>query len=523
MTFRFLVSLLLLISLGSVSAKTSSPEKSVMDFLNLVNEKNYAKASEYLESEPLQSEKTIRRLGYVLNYLGESRFRDISLADEKEKTPKEAQERKIILTQLEVGGKIANLEMIFIPEKGHWVFNDETILLTDKLFDRYGPGPLKALFPAESFNRKFFYLQQWQWFSILILLPFAIVLAWITLKIFTAVVRSNRVFLRAEKLRDFFQLTRKPAIFFITSAFLKFAIPLLRLPLPADQATEILLSIFLISSFFWLLLRVIDFGTNILQANLDERYTDPLQSSGVKTQIIVMRRVVKITVFIVGLSLVLAQFPVMKQLGVSLLASAGIAGVLIGFAAQKTLGSILAGIQLGITMPVRIGDRIVFDGNVGTVEEIHLTFVVILLWDQRRLVVPMQKMLDEVLENWTRSNPQLLATVFLYADYKVPLEKLRAHFMKILQKNPHWDRTESAMVVSDVTDRVVELRFQATAPNTDEYWNLRNTLREQLVAFLATLNGGKYLARERVEGENSEGLVFPTARRTTQKQNKGQP
>jgi small-conductance mechanosensitive channel len=183
--------------------------------------------------------------------------------------------------------------------------------------------------------------------------------------------------------------------------------------------------------------------------------------------------------------------------GVSLLASAGLVGVVLGFAAQKSLAGVIAGIQLSITQPIRIGDTVVIEGEMGTIEEINLTYVIVKVWDERRLVVPIQKFLDTTFQNWTRVNPELRGIVMLHADYNVPVDAVRAELDRVVHADPRWDGRVCKLHVTEVTDKVVSLRALVSARDADQVWELRCNVREKMVRYLADLDGGKYLAQLR--------------------------
>src|SRR5262249_10598443 len=156
----------------------------------------------------------------------------------------------------------------------------------------------------------------------------------------------------------------------------------------------------------------------------------------------------------------------------------------IGIAAQRPLASLFAGLQLSLTQPVRIGDIVVVEGEQGRIEEIALTYVVVKIWDLRRLVVPITKILDAPLQNWTRAGTDLLGTVFLYADYRVPVDEVRRELERFVDGRPEWDRKEVSLHVTKVSDRSVELRALVLASDSDRCWDLRCAVREHLLGFL---------------------------------------
>jgi small-conductance mechanosensitive channel len=177
-------------------------------------------------------------------------------------------------------------------------------------------------------------------------------------------------------------------------------------------------------------------------------------------------------------------FEKVRQLGAGILASAGIAGIIVGLAAQKSLGTLLAGIQIAIAQPIRLDDVVIVEGEWGRIEEITLTFVVVRIWDQRRLVLPITYFLDKPFQNWTRVSAELLGTIFLYVDYTVPVEALRQELQRIVESDERWDRRVVGLVVTNVSERTVELRALISAADSGRAWDLRCHVREKLVEFV---------------------------------------
>ena len=198
----------------------------------------------------------------------------------------------------------------------------------------------------------------------------------------------------------------------------------------------------------------------------------------------------------------LMTFSAVRQIGVSILASAGILGVVLGFAAQKTLGNLIAGIQIALAQPIRLDDAVVVENEWGWIEEITLTYVVVRIWDLRRLVLPISYFIEKPFQNWTRNSADILGSVFIYADYTVPVEEVRAELGRILKESPHWDKKVNVLQVTDATEHTVKLRALMSAADSPTAWNLRCETREKLLEFLQK----KYpqsLPRTRVELQKS--------------------
>ncbi|MGW8314170.1 MAG: mechanosensitive ion channel family protein [Bacteroidales bacterium] len=160
------------------------------------------------------------------------------------------------------------------------------------------------------------------------------------------------------------------------------------------------------------------------------------------------------------------------------------AGIVIGFAAQKLLGNILAGFQIALTQPIRLDDVVIVENEWGWIEEINLTYVVVRIWDKRRLIVPTTYFIEKPFQNWTRVSADILGTVFIYTDYQMPVDLLRTAFMEILKSTDLWDGKVGVMQVTDATDRTMEIRALMSAPNSPTAWDLRVYVREKLIAYL---------------------------------------
>jgi len=204
----------------------------------------------------------------------------------------------------------------------------------------------------------------------------------------------------------------------------------------------------------------------------------------VETQTRFLIRVLNVLIVVVGLGAALMTFDSVRQIGASLLASAGIGGIILGFAARPVLGNMLAGMQIALTQPFRIDDVLNVQGEWCWVEEVTTTYVVLRVWDLRRLVVPLQWFLENPFQNWSRSTAELIGPVLLWVDYPMPLAPLREEFGRLLRKANEWNgKTESVQVV-DASDRALQVRFLMSAPDSSRLWELRCTVREGLVTFM---------------------------------------
>jgi small-conductance mechanosensitive channel len=251
-------------------------------------------------------------------------------------------------------------------------------------------------------------------------------------------------------------------------------------------------------------------STRVLEDYLRSRFSmdakDNLQARKILTQTQVFRRVFSVIVIVLAVALALLNFQKVRQLGTTILASAGIIGVVLGFASQRSIALLFAGLQVAFTQPIRIDDVVIIDGEWGRIEEISLTYVVVRIWDLRRLIVPISYFIEKPFQNWTRTSSELLGTVCLYADYSVPVDKLREEFHRILQASQHWDGKVWSVQVTDATDRTLEVRTLMSARDSSNLWDLRCEVRERLIDYLQR-EFPDSLARLRADISGAEALL----------------
>lgn len=242
--------------------------------------------------------------------------------------------------------------------------------------------------------------------------------------------------------------------------------------------------IVLIAGISWLLVRCIGALEPAVSRFNPIDTADNLRARRVLTQVRVLSRTAMTVVVILGLAAVLMTFPSVRQFGTSLLASAGVAGLAVGLAAKPVLSNIIAGVQIALTQPIRIDDVVIVEGQWGKVEEITSTYVVICIWDERRMVVPLQYFIEHPFENWTRRNSQILGSVMLWFDYGVPMEPLRAELRRLCEAAPEWDRRVCILQVVETSERAIQLRALVSSVNASLSWDLRCHVREGLIAFV---------------------------------------
>ncbi|WP_297338247.1 mechanosensitive ion channel domain-containing protein [Algoriphagus sp.] len=243
-------------------------------------------------------------------------------------------------------------------------------------------------------------------------------------------------------------------------------------------------TILIISGFTWCLLAF----TGILKAIFLKQYDiskeDNLRARKIYTQINILQKIINFILVVLGIGLILISFEPIRKIGVGVFASAGVAGIIIGFSAQKAIGALIAGIQIAFAQPFRLDDAVVVEGEWGWIEEINLTYVVVRIWDQRRLVLPTTYFLENPFQNWTRTSADIIGSVFLYTDYSVPFDALRQQLDQILANTTLWDKKTKVLQVTDAKERTVEIRILVSARNSPTAWDLRVHVREKMIEFL---------------------------------------
>ncbi len=240
----------------------------------------------------------------------------------------------------------------------------------------------------------------------------------------------------------------------------------------------------LIAATAWLGILISQITSDLISARYRIDLPDNLSARRVQTQIEVLHRIVVVIIVVVALSVMLMTFPTIKHIGMSLLASAGLAGLIVGMAMKSTLSSLIAGIQIVFTQPIRIEDAVVVAGEWGWVEEIGTTYVVVRIWDLRRLVLLLSYFIEHPFQNWTRSSADLLGNVLIYVDYTVPVEEVRAELRRIVGSTNLWKGKVCVLQVTDASAHTLQLRALLDARDSGAAWDLRCYVREKLIQFI---------------------------------------
>ena len=241
----------------------------------------------------------------------------------------------------------------------------------------------------------------------------------------------------------------------------------------------------LIAALTWLGARVISGLAKGVIARHPVAVEDNLRARAVHTQAKVLSRSAIVVLVLAGAAMALMTFPGARQVGASLLASAGVIGIVAGIAARPVFSNLIAGLQLALAQPIRLDDVLIVKGEWGRVEEITGTYVVLQIWDERRLIVPLQWFIENPFENWTRTSSQILSTVFLHLDFGMPMEPLRAEMKRVVEASPDWDGRVCGLQVTDSTEHTMQARILVSAASAGKAFDLRCHVRESLIAFVA--------------------------------------
>jgi small-conductance mechanosensitive channel len=297
-------------------------------------------------------------------------------------------------------------------------------------------------------------------------------------------VLMRRLARRGKLWARFLGRTRRPSRLIFVLIGLAMVEPGLTLPAPLGDALQhgvLILVIVLIGWFAQIAADVIS-ARSMQRLRLDA--PDNLAARKSLTQVRILRRTVSVVVVILTVGAVLVTFEEVREWGVSLLASAGVAGLAVGIAARPVLANLIAGIQIALTQPIRIDDVVIVEGEWGWIEEIYATYVVVRIWDWRRLVIPLSYFIEQPFQNWTRDSASIMGSVFWYVDYTMPVEEMRAEVERIIAASPHWDGKVKVLQVVDTDKDVMHLRALMSSKNSPTNWDLRCEVREKVLAWM---------------------------------------
>ncbi|MDY7230984.1 mechanosensitive ion channel family protein [Hyalangium rubrum] len=475
-----------------IEVERRTPVSTVEGFLAAAHARDDGRAPHYLylshlpaERQAAEGARLARRLMFVLD---RALWLDLSrISSQPEGDPSDPRYDTLGQVTLKQGSRSIRLQRVDAPEGAVWVFSEDTVRAIDSLFDAHG-SPLLEVLPPFLFARPFWVLELWQWIGLALALGIGALAA---RSLERLALRMGGRATELTKLGWDDQLVaagRGPLRYLVFVLLVAAGGRLLLLPPPAQHAVDVGARSVVITTLAWFLLRFVRLAAHFVEQKVASAASgeEVGRARGIRTQLAVLRRVTEVAVVLVAASLLLLQFEVVRNVGVSLLASAGIAGLVIGLAAQKSISTLLAGIQLSITQPVRIGDTVIVENEWGWIEEITLTYVVVKVWDLRRLVVPMSHFLDKPFQNWSKVSPEILGTAELYVDFRTDVAAVRAELKRILEQEAQglWDGKVQGLQVTGCTERTLLLRALVSAPDAGKAFDLRCLVREKLIAWL---------------------------------------
>lgn len=329
------------------------------------------------------------------------------------------------------------------------------------------------------------FAQDWpEWLWNFLVIVSAILMGVLIRIVFLKVLRVFKTTFEKEIIGSARRHLAQPLNVFFPSIILQISFPLLKLSEEIEGGLKSALFIINVLAFAWILIRIVKIGEDYVVGTYEISKQDNFRERKIRTQLQYVRRILVIGIMVVAVSVVLLSFEGVRQIGTGLLTSAGVAGIIIGFAAQRSLANLFAGFQIAFTQPIRIDDVLVVEGEWGRVEEITLTYVVVRIWDQRRLILPINYFIEKPFQNWTRVSADILGTVFIYTDYKIPLQPVRDELTRLLENNDLWDGKVNVLQVTDSKETTMEIRALMSARNSSDAWDLRCFVREGLITFI---------------------------------------
>lgn len=278
--------------------------------------------------------------------------------------------------------------------------------------------------------------------------------------------------------------SERPSLWILPLLGVLAVLPGLPFPPQLMSALEHIAGLGLIASIAWLAILLIQITSDLLSGRYRIDVEDNLLARRIQTQFLVVHRIAVILVVVVAIAVMLMTFPAIKHIGMSILASAGLASLVVGVSMKDTLANLVAGVQIAFAQPFRLGDAVVVEGEWGAIEEIGTMYVIVRIWDLRRLVVPLSYFLDHPFQNWTYKSAELLGYTYLYTDYTVPVEAVRTELRRICESTPLWAGKVCGVQVSDSDRSTMQLRALMDARNSSDAWDLRCLVREKLIDFL---------------------------------------
>jgi len=497
----------------------STPQAAMEFFLAETDEERYRRAAQVLNLSRLpeglssdQAASLAKRLDYILESTIEIDWsslpdRSDGAVDDPRQTGRPEPRRSITLDSVDLNGRgiPINLQRFVDPEgRTAWLISPHSVAEIDALYDEHGPGLLLRWMPDDIRSWAIGDSILWIWIALPGLALLSVMIGWPLSSYVLRLLhrRPNSWLARVtENIGLPLALTLVLLIFnLVDTALLN---PVGAVSRYVEGTAGILLYVVVI----WLVIQVLwglgeAFSTRYY-ASLND--PDHVQARRARTRIAVGRRLVIGFAIVAGIGVVLVQFQVVDALGLSLLASAGALTVVLSIAARPLLENMLSGFQIAVTEPIRIGDSILFDGKWGTVEEIAFTYILVLTWDQRRLVIPHTKLLNEHFQNLSKKNEFTKWTVHLRVDHMMDIDALRERYLELVEADERWEGDDKRLEVYDLSDEALDVRVLACARSPGDAWSLHCHLREELIKFLQGFEEGRYMVRRRAVLESAPG------------------
>ena len=322
---------------------------------------------------------------------------------------------------------------------------------------------------------------------------------------------SKKLQRRAEKTQspidDFIiKLFKLPAIWLIFSLLLNIFSTYLKEDAGFFITLQKISQILLILSIGWFLIQLVRAGFRYFQNKLNLQDPDNLEARKRLTQLNMIEKITLIIIAVIFVAIALMSIESLHSIGVSILTSAGVIGIIVGLAAQRSVGQVLSGVQIAFTQPVRLDDVVIVEGEWGRIEEINITYAVVRIWDERRLVVPIDYFLQNPVQNWTRRSSEIMGTVFLYVSYDLPIDPLRKKLKSIVEGNPNWDGRVQNIQVTDSKEWYKEVRILVSSADSSKNWDLRVEVREKMIDFINEKFPGSF-AKLNIKPTSSEKII----------------
>ena len=477
-----------------VALDRQTPRRTIEGFLNQARDGDFRRAASYLDLRSIpvdardqEGPELAQKLAYFLQR--QPSLDPSKLMDDPEVNPSDR--GTYVAAKLFAGEEPVPLILKrepFPDGVDRWLIAQSTVELIPKMDAVAGPRPIVGYIPGQLRRPTFLGNELWQWIGVTL----GLLVAYLVGRLVAAIlVQTARVFTKRMPTRVFdalVKVSRRPLRLIVAACSYRLLLDPLGLTAAIRNACEHVAYSAFVIGLTWLGLRALGISTVVLEEREARKGFDAFSDRRVRTRTVLLRRIAGVMMGTTAFAFLVVQFQFVRSVGVSLLASAGVFSVVVGLAAQKSLSGIIGGIQFSITQPVRVADEVVVEGEFGTIEDIHLTYVVVRLWDKRRLILPIAFFLEKPFQNWTRSAQDVVGTVILKVNPSVPVDALREELHRICDADPLWDKHTCAMQVTDVdmTSLMPSLTLRAlvSAEDASRLWDLRCRVRECLAAFV---------------------------------------